>query len=38
MTAAGDTLKLRGYLAIRILGRTEIWTRVGQPYRKCTPA
>ena len=37
MTAEGNTLKLRGYLGMRFLGRTEIWTRVRRPYTKCTP-
>jgi uncharacterized protein (DUF2147 family) len=36
MTAEGNTLKLRGYLEIKLLGRTEIWTRVWQPHSKCT--
>ncbi|MFZ0499121.1 MAG: DUF2147 domain-containing protein [Steroidobacteraceae bacterium] len=37
MTAEGNRLKLRGYLGIKFLGRTEIWTRVRQPNTKCTP-
>jgi uncharacterized protein (DUF2147 family) len=35
MTAQGNTLKLRGYLGIQLLGRTETWTRVGQGYATC---
>ncbi|MDR3736495.1 MAG: DUF2147 domain-containing protein [Acidobacteriaceae bacterium] len=27
MVRNGDTLKLRGYVGIKLLGRTEIWTR-----------
>jgi uncharacterized protein (DUF2147 family) len=37
LTAQGSTLKLRGYIAIKLLGRTETWTRVGQGYAKCPP-
>jgi len=37
MTAQGNTLRLRGYLGISLLGRTEIWTRVGQGHATCTP-
>lgn len=37
MAVQGNTLKLRGYLGIKFLGRTETWTRIGQPYPKCTP-
>ena len=37
MTAQGDTLKLRGYLGIELLGRTETWTRVGQGHAACVP-
>lgn len=36
MTAVGDTLKLRGYIGISFIGRTEIWTRVRTPPRVCT--
>ncbi len=28
MTSEGDTLHLRGYVGIRLFGRTETWTRV----------
>jgi len=38
MTAEGNTLKLRGYLGIKLLGRTEIWTRVAPGQRTCTSA
>lgn len=37
MAAEGDTLRLRGYLEVKLLGRTETWTRVRQPYPQCTP-
>jgi len=37
MTAEGDQLKLRGYVGIKLLGRTEIWTRVGAIARLCHP-
>jgi uncharacterized protein (DUF2147 family) len=37
LTAEGNTLKLRGYVGIRLLGRTEIWTRSGPGYAKCPP-
>jgi uncharacterized protein (DUF2147 family) len=37
MTAQGNTLKLRGYLGIQLLGRTETWTRVGQGHATCAP-
>lgn len=37
MTAQGDTLKLRGYLGIQLLGRTETWTRVRRRYAPCAP-
>jgi len=29
MTSAGDSLKLRGYIGIKLFGKTETWTRVG---------
>ena len=38
MTAQGNTLKLRGYLGIELLGRTETWTRVEQGHATCAPA
>jgi uncharacterized protein (DUF2147 family) len=31
MTAAGNLLHLRGYIGLRIFGRTETWTRASQP-------
>lgn len=31
MTAEGNLLHLRGYLGLRIFGRTETWTRASQP-------
>lgn len=36
MAAEGNTLKLRGYLEIKFLGRTATWTRVWRPYPECT--
>jgi uncharacterized protein (DUF2147 family) len=36
MTAQGNKLKLRGYLGIPLLGRTETWTRVGPRQASCT--
>ncbi len=37
MTAEGSTLRLRGYVGIKLLGRTENWTRVEQGHPTCTP-
>jgi len=35
--AGADTLKLRGYIGIPLLGRTETWTREGgEPHNRCT--
>lgn len=31
----GDELKLRGYLGLKLLGRTEEWTRVNGPVTVC---
>jgi uncharacterized protein (DUF2147 family) len=36
MSAEGNSLKLRGYLGIKLLGRTETWARVGQDHATCT--
>lgn len=35
MTADGDRLRLRGYLGLKLFGRTETWTRVPRPSRPC---
>jgi uncharacterized protein (DUF2147 family) len=35
MTVNGDTLELRGYIGIRLFGRTETWTRVRRPTQSC---
>ena len=33
-----DTLKLRGYLGISLLGQTQVWTREsGETKNRCTP-
>lgn len=37
IAAQGDTLKLRGYLGIKLFGRTATWTRVKYTQRTCTP-
>jgi uncharacterized protein (DUF2147 family) len=37
MTAEGDRLNLRGYFGIKLLGRTETWTRTGLSARPCQP-
>jgi hypothetical protein len=31
MTAEGNLLRLRGYVGLPILGRTEIWARASKP-------
>ena len=36
MVAVGDQLKLRGYLGVKLFGRTETWTRSQQPATQCT--
>lgn len=36
MTAEGNTLKLRGYVGIKLLGRTENWTRLEGHLTRCT--
>jgi len=36
ITAEGDTLRLRGYLGIKLLGRTETWRRVRYGHPTCT--
>lgn len=35
LEAVGDVLKLRGYLGVKFLGRTEQWTRVPTPVDLC---
>lgn len=35
MTSEGQTLHLRGYVGIRLFGRTEDWTRVQGPATSC---
>ena len=37
MAAQGNTLKLRGYLGIKLFGRSETWTRLKQGRATCTP-
>ena len=36
MTSEGDQLHLRGYVGMRMFGRTEIWTRVTTPVKPCS--
>lgn len=36
MTSSGDTLKLRGYVGIKVFGRTESWTRVSRLKEACS--
>lgn len=35
MAAKGDTLKLRGYIGVKMFGRSEQWTRVSGPVAVC---
>ena len=35
ITADGDTLKLRGYVGLKVFGRTEEWSRVGGSVDVC---
>lgn len=35
ITADGDLLKLRGYVGLKLFGRTETWTRVRTIPRQC---
>ncbi len=35
MVANGNTLKLRGYLGVKLFGRSEEWTRVAEPVTAC---
>lgn len=37
MTADGNFLHLRGYVGLRIFGRTQTWVRASQPRPTCTP-
>ena len=37
MTAEGNFLHLRGYVGLRIFGRTQTWARTSQPRRACAP-
>ncbi len=37
MMAEGNTLKLRGYIGIKLVGRTENWSRVGPGHATCIP-
>jgi uncharacterized protein (DUF2147 family) len=37
MTREGDKLMLRGYIGIRLFGRTEIWTRAPSNIAICRP-
>jgi uncharacterized protein (DUF2147 family) len=35
MTADGDLLELRGYVGLKLFGRTEVWTRAGRVPPQC---
>jgi uncharacterized protein (DUF2147 family) len=35
MTSDGDRLKLRGYVGIKLFGRTEVWTRAHERAPTC---
>ena len=35
MTSEGDTLHLRGYVGLRMFGRTEDWTRISSLKTTC---
>lgn len=35
MTAAGDTLKVRGYVGLPIFGKSQVWSRVGASPAGC---
>jgi len=37
MASDGDSLKLRGYIGLRMFGRTEMWTRVRGDVPACQP-
>ena len=37
MTAEGRVLHLRGYIGIKLFGRTATWIRVPKPAKICTP-
>ena len=36
LTAEGDKLKLRGYVGVKLFGRSETWTRVSGPISACS--
>jgi uncharacterized protein (DUF2147 family) len=35
LTQEGGTLRLRGYVGIKLFGRTEVWRRVASPNKFC---
>jgi hypothetical protein len=35
MSSDGDLLELRGYVGLKLFGRTEIWMRVHAPSGRC---
>jgi hypothetical protein len=36
MFSDGDLLELRGYVGLKLFGRTETWMRVHEPSGRCT--
>ena len=36
ITADGDHLELRGYIGLKLFGRSETWTRAKQPAQMCS--
>jgi uncharacterized protein (DUF2147 family) len=36
MSLDGDTLRLRGFVGVKLFGKTELWKRVSEPSARCT--